>query len=384
MEYKYISADNHLDTRWLPKDLWQKRLPARLRDRGPKVVEAPNGSMWEWEGRLQGESADGSRNAKLRQATFGFRGVKTPEGSLPPSDPKLLLEHFDVASIYAGVSYGDTRKWNVKDDELRKEMYRAFNDFVLELNAHAPDRILVLAELPAMHADVCPSEMRRVVQQGARAVELSPFDADPPLWDPVWEPVWGGAEDLGIPLCLHIGDKSGTPYPPNEYGRSRAHFSIVPMSAAPAITQVIFAGVFERHPNLHISVAECRVGWLPFLISWMDRQVRERPDDPTAPLSMLPSEYFARNMSVTFEDDMIGARLIPEDWAYLRQSAIWGGDYPHPQGIWPDADALMEEMFRGVDPALRQEVVFDRAARIFKVKGPSAQRPVAEPATPAA
>jgi predicted TIM-barrel fold metal-dependent hydrolase len=364
-----------LDTVWLPKDLWQKRLPSRFKDRAPRVVETANGSMWEWEGELQGESADGSSNSRLRERTFGFRGVLTPEGSLPPSDPKILLEHFDLAKMYAGVFFGNTRKWNVKDSALRKEMYRAFNDFVLELNSHAPDRIMVLPELPAMHLQESVSEMRRVVLLGARAVEFSPHDADPPLWDPAWEPLWAGAEDLDIPLCFHIGDRSGTPYPPNEFGRSRAHFSVVPLGAAPGISQVIFAGVFERHPKLHISFAECRVGWIPFLMSWMDRQVRERPDDPTAPLSMLPSEYFARNMSVTFEDDMIGARLVPEEWAYLRRSAMWGGDYPHPQGIWPDVDRTMEAMFPDANPEFKREIAFDRAARIFKVKGPSDSSP---------
>ena len=99
-----------------------------------------------------------------------------------------------------------------------------------------------------------------------------------------------------------------------------------------------------------------------------------------APLSLLPSEYFARNMSVTFEDDMVGARLVPEEWAYLRRSAMWGGDYPHPQGIWPDVDRTIAEIFPSIDPELKQEIVFGRAARIFKLKGPAGQSAQISPA----
>ena len=29
-----------------------------------------------------------------------------------------------------------------------------------------------------------------------------------------------------------------------------------------------FGGVFERHPKLEYSFAECRLGWLPFFIQW--------------------------------------------------------------------------------------------------------------------
>jgi uncharacterized protein len=130
------------------------------------------------------------------------------------------------------------------------------------------------------------------------------------------------------------------------------------------------SGILERHPRLRVSFGECRIGWIPFFVSWMDRQVAKRDADPTAKLTLLPSEYFARQITATFEDDLIGAWLIPEDWAYLRESAMWGSDYPHPQGLWPNTDEKMAEMFTGVDAALRDEIVFKRAARLFKVQVP--------------
>ena len=48
--YRFISADDHIDLRWLPKDLWTERLPSKLRQRGPRVVENEKGSYWTWEG----------------------------------------------------------------------------------------------------------------------------------------------------------------------------------------------------------------------------------------------------------------------------------------------------------------------------------------------
>ena len=39
MNYRIISADDHIDMQWLPKDLWQKRVPAGWRERSPKVVD---------------------------------------------------------------------------------------------------------------------------------------------------------------------------------------------------------------------------------------------------------------------------------------------------------------------------------------------------------
>jgi len=370
VEYKYISADNHMDLRWIPRNTWQDRVAARFKDRAPRVVETPKGTYWEWEGKLREPSADGESNAAIRAEHFLSQGVETPEGSLPPSDPALLLQHFDMASLWAGVLFGATRKWHMEDPELRQECYRAYNDWMLELNSAAPERIIGLPNLPGPFPELCAPELYRLAKAGAKGVEFSPFDAAEPLYSEVWDPVWAAAEDTDIPICFHIGDKAGTPYPPNIRGSLLAHFSRVPFSAAPAITEVIFSGALERHPNLRVCYAECRIGWLPFLVSWMDRQVREREPDPTAPLRLLPSEYFARQVRVTYEDDMIGARLLPEPWAYLRESAMWGADYPHTQGVWPNPDPVMDEMFAGLDPAFQHEVVFDRAARFFRLKTP--------------
>lgn len=46
MEYRIISADDHIDMQWLPRDLWRKRVPQSWRDRAPKVVETADGPYW--------------------------------------------------------------------------------------------------------------------------------------------------------------------------------------------------------------------------------------------------------------------------------------------------------------------------------------------------
>ncbi len=49
MRYNVVSADSHVNE---PPDVWQKRLPARLRDRGPKLVRcADGGDGWTYEGK---------------------------------------------------------------------------------------------------------------------------------------------------------------------------------------------------------------------------------------------------------------------------------------------------------------------------------------------
>lgn len=366
--YRYVSADNHLNTQWLPKQLWQERLPVRLRDRGPRVVESDAGSFWTWEGRRHKESADGSSHARLRAKEFP--DVSIPDGVLPPSDLRIVAEHMDQAGIWGAVFFGDTRKWAVEDPELHAAMYRAYNDFCLERTAAAMGRFVYLPNLPSASPTECIAELRRVADRGARAVELSVFDLGAPLHDAVWETLWREAVERDVVLCSHTGHGAGKPFPPKEHGQAHVHHATSPFVAARPIAEMVFGGVFERHPRLLWIMAEARIGWLPFLLSWMDRQVSIREAGPLDSLSFRPSEYVRRNVRVTFEDDVVGGRLLHEPWAELHDIVLWGCDYPHPQGVWPDPDPVVERMLGGLAPALRQEIVFGRAARIFGIGGP--------------
>ena len=48
MDYRIVSADDHIDLQWLPKDLGQKRVPAQWRETAPKVVDTAEGRIVAW------------------------------------------------------------------------------------------------------------------------------------------------------------------------------------------------------------------------------------------------------------------------------------------------------------------------------------------------
>ena len=41
MEYRMISADDHIDLGYLPRDLWTTRLSGSLKERAPHVEDRP-------------------------------------------------------------------------------------------------------------------------------------------------------------------------------------------------------------------------------------------------------------------------------------------------------------------------------------------------------
>ncbi len=44
---------------------------------------------------------------------------------------------------------------------------------------------------------------------------------------------------------------------------------------------------------------------------------------------------------------------------------MWGNDYPHPEGTWPDSAAALAEQFKDVPDDERTAMVCGTAARVF-------------------
>ena len=379
VQYKYNSADNHLDQRWIPGDLWQSRMDAKFREAGPKLVDTDDGLMWSWEGKIwggrDGGTADGPDNAKILEEFYGPAGVTVEPGKLPPADPALILEHMDLAGIYAYVGYGSVRKWQIENYDLRMEVHRVYNDWVMELNQPDPDRLLMLPHLPTWDVDACAGEIDRMAKLGCKAVEFPVFDISEEIWHEAWEPTWAAASEAGIVLCSHIGDKAGAPYAQIDRGVRMAHFSTVPFVAAKPIAQMTYAGVFQRHPNLKYNYGECRAGWAPFLLQWMDRQAEERPGlFKDSGLELMPSDYVKRQVTITFEEDYIAGMMLQHEESMLADILMWGADYPHPQGIWPEVGPVVDKIFKGVDDAVKQDVVWNRCLEVFNLDGPAPEQ----------
>jgi predicted TIM-barrel fold metal-dependent hydrolase len=382
MNYQCISADNHLDLIWMPRDTWQHGLPEKLRAAGPKVVETERGSFWEFEGQLRGAAADGSSNAQMLKI-LRDRGLEAPDGALPPSNPKLLLEYMDQGGMYAAVTFGGLAWKFIEDPELLKGVYAAYNDFALEVARQGQGRIVILPNITARLPEECPGQIEALAKRGVTAVEFPYWDAGAPLFEEVWEPMWSIAEEAGVRICSHLGIIGGPGAVPRRRGANLAWAAAQPLQAGLPLGQLIFSGVFERHPNLRFCFGETRVGWAPFHAEWMDRQIRiGRADDPrqatsdrpreNVQLSMLPSEYLKRNVILTFEDDTFGTKQLETPGSILEDIAVWGGDFPHPQGIWgADLARQLEDMFEGVAEPVRRRVLFEHTAEFFDISVPT-------------
>jgi predicted TIM-barrel fold metal-dependent hydrolase len=252
----------------------------------------------------------------------------------------------------------------VQDHEAANEMLRIYNDWLKDFCSHYPDRQIGLACLPYGDIGAAVKEIHRVAKLGLRGLELSCSWDMEPMWHPVWEPLWKAVSDVQLPLHFHTFPS--TPRSVREQApqssRRAAQFTGVAgfqMNLINIIAAIIGAGVLERYPNLRVGFGESGIGWIPYALDRMDFEFEDRFRDL---MKLKPSEYWRRQCRATFQFDRIGPKLIDEMGV---ETLMWGSDYPHPDGVWPESSKYIEEQFAGLPADVVHKITCENAAKFY-------------------
>jgi predicted TIM-barrel fold metal-dependent hydrolase len=227
--------------------------------------------------------------------------------------------------------------------ELNLEGCRAYNRWLADFCNTNPKRMAGVALINVDDIDVTVQEIRDAHAAGIWGGVLLPSSTGtfPFYHHPRYEPIWAVCEELNLPIQSHSG------WSP-DYGDVEAatamFISEVDMWAQRPFTAMMWAGAFERHPGLKYMLTEVGCGWILEKL----RVLEFKAANPifkhfTKGLTLSPTEYFERNC-------WIGASFLPAHEGKLRHEIgvdklMWGSDYPHLEGTWPNTMKALTETF---------------------------------------
>jgi predicted TIM-barrel fold metal-dependent hydrolase len=374
MRYEVISADCHIDLCWLPADLFTANASAALKDRMPYVTDGPDGPYWTTKrganlglqngmgsaGRkyVPGEIERSDRMAAAGLYDDGKRGIRRI------SDPELRLKDQERDGVQAEVLYGILgAAKRLNDPEIVPEVYRIYNTWLADFCKTHPDRYAGLACLPNTDAELAADEVRRAAKLGLKGGELAVSADITPLWDPHWEPLWEAAAACNMPISFHTLSNKTLPdnvAPQTRRAAFATSLSTFQLTTADFLAAMIFNGALERYPHLNIVLGESGIGWIPYMLERMDYEWEDQFKDLS--LKRKPSEYWHRQMYATYQQDAVGIKLIEE---LGEDNIMWGSDFPHPDGVWPDSQTFIEKQLGHLPPAMRRKIVRDNAAKLY-------------------
>ncbi len=129
---------------------------------------------------------------------------------------------------------------------------------------------------------------------------------------------------------------------------------------------LVLGGVFERHPDLRIVCVEADAGWVPHFMYRMDHAFNRHRYwlPPGQQLSKLPSEYFAENIYVTFQDDWTAFRFADAmNWRHL----MWASDFPHSDSTWPWSRKVLAEQTTELTDEQLKAILCDNVAALYGI-----------------
>jgi len=389
---KIISVDDHVVE---PPHVWQRWLPAKYAERGPRVErhglgdlqylggttyrytitdDGPPCDIWFYEDLMVPH--------KRHVAAVGF---DRDEMSLSPItydemrpgcyDPKERVSDMEMNWVEASLSFPTFPRFcgqtflEAKDKDLAMACVLAYNDWMVEeWCGDSQGRLIPLCLIPLWDVEAAAAEVRRNAARGVHAVcfsEIPPHLGLPSIHSGAWDPFFAACQETETVVCMHIGSSSKMPATsPDAPPAVQATLSF--NNAMASMSDFFFSGVLVRFPALKLAYSEGQIGWIPYILEraddvWREHRawggVRDIVPEP-------PSTYYYRQIFGCFFRDRHGLAsldVVGED------NITFETDYPHTDSTWPETKRVATDMMAGLDPQVVRKIVRGNAIRMLSL-----------------
>jgi predicted TIM-barrel fold metal-dependent hydrolase len=323
---------------------------------------------------------------------FDTDGVYQAGGFLGVWDVDRRLAQMDREGITAEFVYGgDPRaimplspQYHYYSQDVVAAGVRSWHRWAADAFGSASDRIMMVGNAAsAVDMDAMLRELEWIAEHRFASTYLPGYFARhdlPPLYDRYWDPFWAKCVDLGLFLAVHAGygaeqrefqikveelqitmKAEGRTDLLAEIVNNAGHFFDKDLRPRRAMWQMMLGGVFDRHPDLRLLMAEVRGDWMPATLRYLDGVWEEAR--ASLPATRRPSEYWQENCLVSLSfihkaevalRDQIGVGTI-----------TFGRDFPHVEGTWPNTRAWISDAFAGVPDDELRLMLGENAIRVL-------------------
>jgi predicted TIM-barrel fold metal-dependent hydrolase len=348
---KVISADNHWE---ITEDIFFDNFPARLKDKAPRVWFD---AFWRigYRGTLEGipigekmkravarTTGDGVSNLDVRYRDMDTDGV---QGEIVFPQSLLGVPRFP-------------------EFEVQELLYRIYNEHMAQrFKGSRSHPVGVFSNWwdPA----AAERAMQQIIDLGLKTfmVPITPGKSidgkniaySEPLMDRFWDVV----ADAGLPVCFHIGE--GANLEPRG-GCGITNLVMIAPFRRP-FAELVFGGVFDRHPKLQVVFAEGGISWVPPALQDAESIFDNFGNgDIVDRLDHRPSHYWHNNCYATFQNDALGLSQLH----YLGADRVmWAADYPHSEGTFGYGQAALNAVAAATNGENTRAILGGNAVKVF-------------------
>ena len=422
--FKVFDSDSHVVE---PAEVWEKYLDPEFRHAGKLA-------LWRQEGKttsylkINGEMFRDTMNPNIPRHAIWQPGMTWDDvGDLDADqkhpmnpgayDPHARLKDMDAMGVDQTLLYPTWFAEGfhlVKDPDVAYALARAYNDWIADFCAAAPDRLFAAAMVPLQNMDHAVEELQRVAKNPSfRAAFLRPMFIEGRYFThPYYDPLWAALETLGLVAGVHptpgLWNPEWTSHGPFfEKVKNRMHqtpimaggggpasgggngnagtsfFNAWPRLGHPmapilsswldnhlfVASTLIGYSVMDRFPNMKVVCAHGKASWMEEVLEKMEASSRVIPLLHHYPVRTDPEEMWEDgNVMLGFDAEERLILKLPHEFA---EKVVWSSRYPQQDttSAW-EAIAKMEKA--GVPEGLIARMMGGNAAAQFGVPPVSA------------
>lgn len=415
--FAVFDADSHVVE---PHEVWEHYLDPSYRTLGKTALWREEGKFGAYL-KINGEMFRDVDHCNIPRHAIWRPGMTWDDiGALDPhtrhamnpgaSEPQARLRDMDAMGVDQAFLYPTWFAEGfplVKDPDVAYALARAYNDWMTDFCAAAPERLFAAAILPLQNMDFALEEMQRVANIACfRGIFIRPlFVENRYLNHAYYDPLWEGLERTGLTAAVHgmpglhnpewtshgpfiekvkerltqsnfVGDSGGGP----TAGGGGAVFTTIGMPMGHALSPILAYwldnylfvastllgySVMHRYPAMKVVVAHGKATWMEEVLEKFEASSRVIALQHYYPVRTDAEEMWEEgHVLLGFDADERGVRKMPEHYGH---KVVWGSRYPHHDttSAW-EALAMLREA--NVPDAYMARMMGGNAAQQFGVE----------------
>jgi predicted TIM-barrel fold metal-dependent hydrolase len=364
-----VSVDDHVIE---PPDMFDQHIPARYRDRAPRVLTDQDGTQYWRFGDERAPNMGLNAVAGCPPEEYGLNPTRFDQMRPGCYDVHERVRDMSANGVLASLNFPTFPQFagqfiaRQSDKDLALAVLRAYNDWHIDEWAGSySDRFIPCGITPYWNPELMADEVRRIAAKGCHAVSFSENPdklGHPSLHSDHWDPFWAACQDTDTVVCLHIGSSSSLLLTASD-APADVMIAITPMNAFLALTDLMWTPIFKKFAKIKIAMSEGGIGWIPYILERMDYVYEHHHAWTGADFGgRRPSEVYRDHIVTCFIDDASG---LEQRHRVGLDSITWECDYPHSDSTWPHAPEVLAESLAGIPDDEVDKITHLNAMRIY-------------------
>lgn len=363
-----FSADGHVVE---PSDLFDTAVPASLRPHGLRSEKK--------DGMLVSYAGD---RVTMRRPLEGAPPRLGPDGE-PFGRPDRRgnremdwrVKDHEIDGVDAEIMFPSLglTAFMISNPDAELATAQAYNDWHHDLLKDWTSTFVRCGIVPVRSPEYAVHEMERLAALGFTTAMIpsiiDPASGLPQYTSDYWDPIFAAAQRLGLVFSLHTGTGRYDVRSFRGPGGAVMNYGIQSCDGWVTIMAMVSGGLLDRYPGVHVVVIEGGASWLAPLCERMDEVYVAHAPFVQPKLSIMPSEIVARQVHCQFQTDRAGIMSRSVTGA---AALLWGADYPHHEGTFPNSKKVLAHLFDGIEisEADKADILGLNAARLFRLNRP--------------